>query len=261
MEAFVYFFAAVLAGGYVYAYAKTVVLVRRKHGQKAYPQFEPRSAGGLPPQVSETFDRKVPQLEAMGFRVVGYFYLEGLPQDETTDVDLYIALLKNEEAGDFASLFEVFAAHEHVKKHEGIVGFATDFADGTTFRTSNSKLASSFKADPENPSFKFPGVDDPRLLYRAHRGLLARHAPGRRGVLPSPGLEVVHLSHAETVALRRQAEFGYFYFDEAADLFRPTWRGACVMVAKQMPGVADVLRAADRARASRALASLGERAA
>lgn len=245
---------------FVYVYLKASIHVHRKHWHEAYPQFEPRSHGGLPPHVCQTFARDVPRYEALGFAVVGYFYRRALRRDESMELDLYMVLLRNDETGDFAQLLEIFAKGKKVSTSVGVRGFTAEFADGDALSTIATRQVMTFRPDPRNRIFRFPNVDDPRLLFRAHRKLLERHAPGRAAVLPSRGMEVAHLSHTETKVLRRQAEFGYFDFDEEADAFRPTWKGALVMTARQMWLIHDLLRAGERAAADVMLKSLDLRA-
>lgn len=245
---------------FVYVYVRASVHVRRKQAFEAYPQFEPRSPAGLPPPVREAFDRDVPRVEALGFSVVGYFYQRAMREDETLELDNYLASLRNEETGDTAQLMEISVRSAKAENHLSVRGFSAEFAEGDSLSTVAARQVSSFKPDPRHPTFRLPEVDDPRLLFTAHRRLREREAPGRAAVLPTRGLEVVHLSHVETRALRQQAEFGYYRFDAEADMFRPTWKGAFLMTARQMWVINGLLLARQRARAEATLKSLGLRA-
>jgi hypothetical protein len=255
------FNAALFAVAYVGTYLLAVVQVRRKHAHEAYPRFEPRPLESMPRLVREKFKRELPGLEALGFAVVDYLHKAGLPKHESGRSDIFLALLKNEETGDLALLSEFFIQIKHVCRHVGLVSFTTDFADGSSVSTSNSSQVPVFKPDERRPSFRFPGVNDSRYLYQIHRALLNRHAPGRRGVLPTAGMEVPHLCEAEARTLRRQVECGYFYLDEASGLCVHTLKGALVMTGKQMYGIKNLLRASMKRRARMTLNSLGLRAA
>ena len=244
---------------YVYVYLKVSIHVSRKQSFEAFQQYEPRSPAGLPPPVWQTFDREVPRYEALGFAVAGYFYQRAMRDDETMEMSSYFVLMRNDETGDCARLIEINAKGAKAETHLSVRGFGAEFAEGDTLNTVAARQVASFKPDPRHRTFRFPDVEDPRLLYKAHRGLLERHAPGRAAVLPSRGMEVVHLSHAEAKVMRRQTEFGYFEFNAEADVFRPTWKGAFLMVARQMWVVNDLLLARERKRAEATLKSLGLR--
>lgn len=252
------FYAAQFVALYLGIYLAAVFQVRRKLALNAFPQFEPRSLAGMPASVRARFEREVPRLEASGFVVVDYLHHAGLAHARS---DAFVALLKNEESGDLAMVTEIFVQVGRGPKSVGLVAFTTELAGGRAVSTTNSSQVPAFKPDERRMGFRFPGVGDPRFLYRVHRALLARHAPGERGVLPSAGMEIPYLCEVEARASRRQVECGYFRLDEARGLCVHTWKGALIMTVKQMYGVKNLLRAAMRRRARLTLRSLGLSAA
>jgi hypothetical protein len=60
----------------------------------------------------------------------------------------------------------------------------------------------------------------------------AQDVAGVYGYLPPEGDEIHALSTSFTKTLMRQVEFGYLYLDEAANVFRPTVKGAILMTWK-----------------------------
>jgi len=251
------FLAGIFAVAYLYTYFAAVNQVRRKNGHYAYPQFEPRYPESMPPRVRHRFADEVPKLEAVGFSVVAYLYHEGLQKSHEQDSAVYMALLRNDETGDFAQLTELFVQFKHISNVVGYAAFATELPGGACISTSNTRTLSVFKPDPLRRDHKFPNVSDLRFLYRIHRALVGRDAPGRKGLLPSPGMEVPHMCESESRALMRQVECGYFYLDESRGMCRHTWKGALLMTGKLMYGVRDVRAALRDRRASKTLKSLG----
>ncbi|MBV9928330.1 MAG: hypothetical protein JOZ96_25165 [Acidobacteria bacterium] len=248
---------ATLAAFYIYVYLRVVIHVRRYHAQRLYLPFEPRSPESLPPDVRQKFTGTLPVLEALGFTVAGYVHHAGMPQNKAARIDLYAALLRNDESGDMCMVAMIFSQFKQASGKLGYVNFYTELADGRSVATVNAAQVPAFKPDGRRPVFRFPEVGDPRLLYRAHRALLGRRAPGQRGLLPTPGLELPFLCEAESRSLRHQVECGYHYLDGARGLCVPTWKGALLMTGKQMWGVKRLLLALMRRRARLTLSSLG----
>ena len=245
---------------YLYIYLKAADRIRRKHAHRAYPRFDPRSPESMPPDVRHRFAKEVPRLEALGFAVVAYLHYTGLPEEDDGSADVYVALLKNEGTGDIAVVSEFFVRVMHVNSHLRVVTFTRELGDGEAVITNNSRTLSVFKPDPRRHALGLPGVEDTHYLYRVHRALAERRAPGRRGLLPSPGMEVPHLCETESRALTRQIECGYFYLDESRGMCRHTWKGALLLTGKLMYGVRDVRRALMKRRVRATLKSLGLKA-
>ncbi|HEV2863732.1 MAG TPA: hypothetical protein VGX48_22245 [Pyrinomonadaceae bacterium] len=259
MSPVILFAAATLAAAYLYIYLYTVVRARRKHGQKMYLPFDSVAPESLPPDVRRKFAETLPGLEAAGFVVVDYVHHAGMPQEDEGRLDLYSVILRNDESGDMASVTEIFSQFRQSSMSFGYVAFHAEFDGGAAVTTLNISQVPVFSADPRRPVFRFPGVGDTRFLYRAHRALLARGGHARRGVLPSPGMEAVHICESEAKSFRHQIERGYFRYDEAQGMCIPTWKGAALMTATQMWGVRGALMLRMRARANSTLKSLGLR--
>jgi hypothetical protein len=255
------FIAATFAVAYVATYLSAVGQIRRKHNQPAYPQFDPRSPESMPPAARQRFERDVPRLEALGFDVVAYLHHSNLPKAEDRRAEVCLVLLRNEETGDLAQLAQIFVQVKHVNSSVGYATFVAELPGAAAVITSNSPNLGVFKPDPRRRGHLFTGLEDLRRLFRVHRALVERDAPGRKGILPSPGMEIPHLCDAESKAMRRQVECGYLYLDEASGMCRHTWKGALVMTGKLMYGVKDVRAALVRSRARATLSSLGSKAA
>ena len=250
------FALAALAALYVYVYLRVVFHVRYNHGQRLYLPFEPRLPESLPPAVWRKFTEILPGLERLGFVVTDYVHHAALPQDEGRH-DVYAALLRNDESGDSAAVAQFFSQFRQASINFSLVSFHAELEGGDSLTTLNASQVPAFSKNPRRPVFRFPGVGETRLLFSAHRALLGRRAPGRRGTLPSPGMEVPFMCESEAKALRHQIECGNLYLDAARQMCVPTWKGALLMTGKQMWGVKSLLLAQMKLRAKLTLSSLG----
>jgi hypothetical protein len=254
------FLAAWPVAVYLYIYLKAADRIRRKHGHRAYPRYDPLAPESLPREVWQRFSKELPRLESLGFAVAAYLHHAGLPEEDDGSADVYLALLRNEETGDIALVSEFFIRVMHVSSHLRVVAFTRELGGGEAVITSNSRALSVFKPDPRRHALGLPGVEDTNYLYRVHRAFAERRAPGRKGLLPSPGMEVPHLCENESRAIARQVECGYFYVDESRAMCRHTWKGALLLTGKLMYGVRDVRKALRDRRVRATLRSLGLKA-
>lgn len=252
--------AAWPVGFYLYVYLKAADRIRRKHAHSAYPRYEPLAPEGLPREVWQRFSKELPRLESLGFNAAAYLHHAGLPEEDDGSADVYVALLKNEGTGDIALVSEFFIRVMHANSHLRVVTFARDLGGGEAVVTNNSRTLSVFKPDPLRHALGLPGVEDTNYLFRVHRAFAERCAPGRRGLLPSPGMEVPYICETESRAIARQVECGYFYLDESRGMCRHTWKGALLMTGKLMYGVRDVRKALRDRRVRATLKSLGLKA-
>jgi hypothetical protein len=144
-------------------------------------------------------------------------------------VGFFMTLLKNAVTGEIATIIFMFSKAGLVSLTMGQIEFSTGFSDGTELNTNNSQYPSTFKTYPQKRVFKFPELHNPRLLYQLHRRLCASYVPGVKSLWPADGQEAFQLSYGTVKEIRKQVEFGYFYLDDKANLFRPTWKGAFPM--------------------------------
>jgi hypothetical protein len=130
--------------------------------------------------------------------------------------------------------------------------FVTERTTGPALATSNTRTASPW---PDNPAFDrtvFSDVREPGQLLRLHRARLEAGPPGsarRTTVARDPA---AYQSRIEQVAKDHIVRCGYWRFDEAAQLYRPTWRGAVLMCWRLLPPARQIL-ASRRASAAAAL--------
>lgn len=245
--------AAVVALGYLLPLVVGALAVYHLSRMESLPRFEQRSPRSMPDEVQEFFADCVPRLVAEGFEPVGYYHLLGM----VSNIETFVALLHNRAAGDAAAVISGYSTNPDAPPMSNhIVGFATEFADNTSVNVTNDSMPQLFAPDARNVHYKFPGMQDFTRLYRAHRALVARHAPGRSGILPTEGWEAVNLSTSWNRDLVRQVELGLYREDDADGTFRPTLRGAFVMTSKCLWPVKNVRAARLKTRAAATLKSL-----
>ena len=135
----------------------------------------------------------------------------------------------------------------------------TERTAGPALATSNMRTAAPW---PDNPAFDravFADVRDPAALLRLHRARLAAGPAGsvRRTTVSSD--PAAYQSRIEQVARDHMVRCGYWWFDDAAQVYRPTWRGAILMCWRLLPPARQILRSR-RARSAAALRARLERA-
>lgn len=229
------------------------IFVRFQSTHPTTPQFEPTSLAQLPPDVAESFNRFIHTMNADGFIFLGYFrqlaYMKG--------VGFYLALLKNPATGEMVYIIEMFAKKGLASVRQSHFEFCSEFSNGVEITTNNGQQPRIHKSTPEMQLFMFPEVNNPRLLYQLHRRLCDRFAPGAQNVMPADGAEAFILSYGTVKDIRRQAEYGLYYLDEKAGVFRPTWKGAYLMTWKLAWPVGPMRKAAMRRSSRATMKSLG----
>jgi hypothetical protein len=111
-----------------------------------------------------------------------------------------------------------------------IINIRSDFRDGCTMFTSNTKTSRTFPKVPNHDSARFPSVTDPVALWRIHRrrvGARARTVP-TVPVMPD-GDVLAHAKREIAEGQERWLAIRYFQRMRQGGV-RPTIRGAALMV-------------------------------
>lgn len=194
--------------------------------QSARPQVEQvYGADAFGPELAAYFGRVAACLAPKGFAPAAYVRVT----DAAARTEARALILINESAGEGAAAIEVEAKGTFKSIGQRYVEFSTEFVNGDEINTHNSTIAFVAKPHPKKRLFRFPGVQNPLALHGAHRRLVERHRPAAEPFVPTRGTEHLHVAHGFEKLYRRQAEFGYLFLDEAAGVYRPTLKGACLM--------------------------------
>jgi hypothetical protein len=105
--------------------------------------------------------------------------------------------------------------------------FSSSFDNDLEVNTNNSTQSTVFYPLPERQNHSLPTIQDPAVLYAIHRNFTSGIAAPPRPLPAGPVEREVQMEWGRV--LRRQAEVGYFKYDESDQTFRPTAKGAILM--------------------------------
>jgi hypothetical protein len=195
----------------------------------------------------------IPVMHDLGFTFRGHFR----PTIAMPRADSFVTLFSNRNTRQTAQLFTVIARRGIIRISETVLNFTTEFADGTTLYTSNSRtLPLQPRIRIRDGSMSFPEIDDPRRLYAIHQATLvsfAALAPRQSVVIDDPA-EYLRTNFQRDVG--KFAECGYYYLDVERNVYRMTWRGAALSGWKMLWPFKSIRGLLRRIRAERVLREL-----
>ncbi len=230
--------------------------IKWKHWLGADPHYEPIDADSdqVPLRVAESIEETAGRVEALGFRPLGLF----LSDRTTANGASYIYLFENPEARCISQLFTIFVASGVVRQVTTVLNFRTEFTDGTSLITANSRIAKLFPpVRMREGSMSFPWIDAPRSLYEIHRASVAHYAADgvpRETDIRDPA-DFLRASGRREIA--GFAEVGYMRLDEARRVYRYTWKGAILGFCKLTWPIKPIRLMLRRREARRILRELG----
>jgi hypothetical protein len=230
--------------------------IKWKHWLSADPHYEPIDAASdqVPLRVAESIAETAGQVEALGFRPLGLFR-----SDRTTaNAASYLFLFEDTKARCVSQLFTVFAASGVLQRVVTVLNFRTEFTDGTSLITANSRAAKLFPpVRLREGSMSFPWIDAPRPLYEIHRASVAHYAADgipRETDIGDPADFLQASSRREIAGI---AEVGYLRLDEPRRVYRYTWKGAVLATWKLTWPIRPIRQMLRRRKAARILRELG----
>ncbi len=170
-------------------------------------------------------------------------------------VTSYVTVLLNPRSRDAAMVATIYTSQAPAARRVGYAEFTAKLGDGRRLVTNNSVTPTVYPGVPNKLVTQLPQVSDPVRLHRVHE-LLASRARGAKEALPSDGDVAGRVSEAMTRTMQEQVETGYMYFDAAANVYRPTWKGAMLMSWKLLPPLRQIRYARLKRRAERLLEEL-----
>lgn len=210
--------------------------------------FDPE-AQPAPPNVQAFLDTAEAELWDHGFEALAHVALPNV----LANVKSIVVVMVRPESNDAAMAATMFGTGGGTTVEKFHVEFSTDFADGIEVATTNSKEESVFRPLPHKKLLQCDFVRDPVGLWRIHDRATREFGTGSKVRVPG-GDEVVERFAA---SLRKeftdQVAVGWLYYDEEHDVFRLTWKGACLMTWKICWPVAQIRRAPRRKRVNRLL--------
>lgn len=213
-------------------YVGMPLLIKFSQKAKARARFEPLEHSDIPAVLSDYVYSTANALRQDGFTSEAYLCLP----DQVPNVKAYLIMLTNRAMGDKAMVTVLMQCPPGQTPQLGTryVEFSTRFQSGKSVDTLNSSTLSSFKLLPGETKTYLPKVQDPHLLYRIHRHVIAKFAgiePGDAPEVYPEGGALPYLTDVMEKGYEEQAALGLFYRERRAsgDLFRPTWYGAFYM--------------------------------
>jgi hypothetical protein len=228
------------------------IFVKGTHRHSNDPRFEPidPDCEQVPLRVAESIAETVPKLEALGFRSLGHFRNER----SVPNVGAYVSLFENPGARRTAHPFTVFGVR-HVST---VLSFKTEFTDGTTLITANSRMPKVFPSGLyREGSMSFPWITDPGQLYQVHEASVVHYASDGIPITADILDPVEYLRASSRRELARFAGAGYYRLDEASQVYRLTWMGAYLMSWKLLWPIKPIRQMLRRRKAASMLRELG----
>jgi uncharacterized protein DUF4253 len=228
------------------------VLVYRRQRQSPRPSFEPFNSNkhSVLPQLQGLMGQNAASLERAGFKVVADLFRT----DRATRMRV---ILMDTPAEDLAVLLGVSPA---LRPERGAcsVELVAWFEGDRSLTVQNSPIPGAFAPVTGRDRARFRTVRDPARLYRIYQALLARRYGAARRAAPDYRTDPPSfLAAAMSRELRQQVGTGYFRLDSAADVYRPTWKGAWLMCWKLLQPFRDIREWLSDQRARALLRELG----
>jgi hypothetical protein len=223
-----------------YLIAPIVIYFTNYH--QAHPHFIPFEIDFATRQLPAGYFQSIDSLRALGFSPVAHLYSEGQTRKTTLFLTLFINPIEKDAAVVTHMNCQIGAGASSL-----YVEFCTSFADRSELNTLNSQFPGIFNPIAGKEIYRLRKVNDPRMLYRIHKFILAKKTRAAR-LLPAPGDEVNELCRSMIRDMNRQVETGYYYLDSTSGKYRPTWKGAFLHTWKLVWPVAWVRKYLEDAR-------------
>jgi hypothetical protein len=188
-----------------------------------------------PVEVAGVLGPRIAELENLGFECLGTYDCGSL----TSGTHSYSAYFCNRATSDFASVTVMETSEGHVSYFE----FSTSFANGTVVETNTNGVPPLSPDNPAHRVFRFSEIQTAPALYRLHRELLKKYAPGLWPVAEAKGEELRRFVRVIENFGPRHARIGYMELAEDGASYMPTWKGACLMAWRGLWPISFVRRA------------------
>src|SRR5690606_2251244 len=206
------------------------VLIRMTQTMRRTPTIVTYDADTEPaPEWAQRFlDASESALWGCGFEALHHIVLPDL----LPNVQSIFVLMTRPESNDAAIAVTMFGAGTQQTLRKFHVEFATDYADGFELCTNNTGEESVFKRLPHKQILQFDFVSDPVRLWDIHQRSMQEFGHGPKQPVPDRSQAIDRFRAALVKEFIDQVEVGWLWVDEGHDVFRPTWKGACLMVWK-----------------------------
>jgi hypothetical protein len=247
-----YFIAVAFVASIFIPLALGPILVKLSNSTSTRPDIVIIDERELPPPVAYYFRSLGTRVEALGFKRVSYLRIDRAAKNASS----FLMYLCNRDTMDLANSVTMFITGRPIALTVSYFEFCRKFADGSELETSNSSQPGVLARDPARLVFRFPGTDSPQTLWELHRKLVRKEKKFSQPFLPPEGTEIDAFRANYGKAIETQSTMGYFTRDGSSHIYRPTWKGACLMTWKLCWPIKQVRAALNRARTDRLLRDL-----
>jgi hypothetical protein len=175
----------------------------------------------LPLEASSQFSPRIPQMQSLGFELIGCYNCGEMASDTKS----FVAYFVNRQTNDFSNVTVVVSPG----KVAGYFEFSTRLTNGTLIETNTNSILPLTPNNPNYRVFRFPKISEPQALYDVHRQLLAKYANGFGAQGEPKGLEIQRLVRVVELYGACHEKIGYMYLADGGTHYRLTWKGACLM--------------------------------
>ncbi len=222
------------------------ILVKFTHWVSTNANISEMSPDMLDQNIRSYIDQAGTEVEALGFRFVGYMTLS----DFMPGITSYFGLFSHdsEKVGFMAAVIRHGSG-----KSVHYCEFSNKYSDGSVINVNNSSVMGGYR-NPKKKTYRYPKVESLKILYeindwvnRAEMVMSYREGMGK-------GREKIILSDHINEEIRLQAAYGYYMPDEGNNRYRLTWKGAFIMTEKQVFPFKNILMHLDLQSAKKAIA-------
>ncbi len=198
----------------------------RPPNQSIKVEYVPIELTQLPLEVTHPFFRDAGWLASCGFTALGHV----TRLVANTRQNAFSSVWTNASNCDSAQIIGVTTPSKtRGQKVAALVGFRTEFTDGTSISTSNMINPTVFPRDPRVSSVRCRDVYDIALLYQFHRARVERDRGKRTPTLEKTQDAAGRLVYEHHDTHDRLVKAGYYTIDHANQNYVPTYKGCYLM--------------------------------
>jgi hypothetical protein len=175
----------------------------------------------LPSEVVAIFRSRIAELGNLGFDLLGCYDCGSLTS-ETRSLAAYFC---NRTTNELANVSVMITPKTVASYFE----FSARFANGLILETNSNGTIPLTPENPELRTFRFPKIQAPQALYRVHRQLGEKYAPGLWPLAERKGQELHRFFRVLENYGPRHRQIGYMALANDGQTYRLTWKGACLM--------------------------------
>jgi hypothetical protein len=173
----------------------------------------------LPPGLAEGYRATAEALVKLGFTERGLYFLD----KPTRLANSYLGLFANSSEQTVCRWIFIVTPYRTIAP---VVGFATRFANGQEFATSNSSIPVNHPLPKTRDGLAFPGLKDLARLLRLHNRRIAEKGEFSSRVSVLAGDPVESIRTLMTEEMNQNVKSGYYWFETSTGLYRFTLKGA-----------------------------------